>query len=71
MLPVYLNTYGRLGTPPDPGSNVERDETIAQSKDLRRAVDYLETRFPYDQIDFVPIRSIVKRQHRNARPTRR
>jgi dienelactone hydrolase len=44
MFPVYKNTYERLGTPPDPGTSAERDETIQQAKDLRRSVDYLATR---------------------------
>jgi eukaryotic-like serine/threonine-protein kinase len=44
MFPIYKDTYERLGTPPDPGTNAERDETIQQAKDLRRSVDYLETR---------------------------
>jgi dienelactone hydrolase len=44
MFPVYKDTYERLDRPPDAGTNVERDETIQQAKDLRRSVDYLETR---------------------------
>src|SRR6266849_1126789 len=44
MFPVYMDTYERLGNPPDPGTNAERDETIGQAKDLRRSIDYLETR---------------------------
>ena len=44
MFPIYKDTYERLGTPPDPGTNAERDETIQQAKDLRRSIDYLETR---------------------------
>jgi dienelactone hydrolase len=44
MFPIYKDTYERLGTPPDSGTNAERDETIQQAKDLRRSVDYLETR---------------------------
>jgi dienelactone hydrolase len=49
MFPIYKNTYERLGTPPDPGTNAERDETIQQAKDLRRSVDYLETRPDIDK----------------------
>jgi eukaryotic-like serine/threonine-protein kinase len=48
MFPVYKDTYDRLATPPDSGTVAERDETIQQADDLRRAVDYLETR---DDID--------------------
>jgi dienelactone hydrolase len=44
MFPIYKDTYERLDTPPHPGTNAERDETIQQAKDLRRSVDYLETR---------------------------
>jgi len=48
MFPIYKNTYERLTTPPDPGTNAERDETIQQLKDLRRSIDYLETRSDVD-----------------------
>ena len=48
MFPIYQDTYERLGTPPDAGTNAERDETIQQAKDLRRSVDYLETRSDID-----------------------
>src|SRR5439155_10237207 len=44
MFPIYKDTYERLGTPPDAGTNAERDETIQQAKDLGRSIDYLETR---------------------------
>jgi eukaryotic-like serine/threonine-protein kinase len=44
MFPIYKDTYERLGKPPDPGTNAYRDETIQQAKDLRRSIDYLETR---------------------------
>jgi eukaryotic-like serine/threonine-protein kinase len=44
MFPIYKDTYERLGTPPQSGTSAERDETIQQSKDLRRSVDYLATR---------------------------
>jgi dienelactone hydrolase len=49
MFPIYKDTYERLGTPPDSGTNAERDETIQQAKDLRRSVDYLETRPDIDK----------------------
>lgn len=48
MFPIYKDTYERLGTPPDSGTVAERDEIIQQADDLRRSVDYLETR---DDID--------------------
>ncbi len=48
MFPIYKDTYERLGNPPDAGTVAERDETIEQADDLRRSVDYLETR---DDID--------------------
>ena len=44
MFPEYKNTYERLTQPPDAGTNAERDDTIAQAKDLRRSVDYLASR---------------------------
>ncbi|HXN51837.1 MAG TPA: protein kinase [Candidatus Acidoferrum sp.] len=49
LFPIYKDTYERLGTPPDSGTNAERDETIQQAKDLRRSVDYLETRPDIDR----------------------
>jgi len=39
MFPIYKDSYERLGVVPDPGTIAYRDETIQQSKDLRRAVD--------------------------------
>jgi eukaryotic-like serine/threonine-protein kinase len=48
MFPEYKNTYERLANVPDPGTSAERDDTIAQAKDLRRSVDYLETRTDID-----------------------
>lgn len=44
MFPIYKDTYERLGSPPDSGTNAERDETIQQAKDLGRSIDYLEKR---------------------------
>jgi len=41
---MYTNTYERLVNVPAPGTSAERDDTIAQVKDLRRSLDYLETR---------------------------
>ena len=49
MFPIYKDTYERLGTPPDSGTVAERDEIIHQADDLRRSVDYLETRNDIDK----------------------
>jgi eukaryotic-like serine/threonine-protein kinase len=49
MFPIYKDTYERLGNPPDSGTIAERDETIQQADDLRRSVDYLETRNDIDK----------------------
>ena len=49
MFPIYKDTYERLGNPPDGGTVAERDETIQQADDLRRSVDYLETRSDIDR----------------------
>lgn len=48
MFPIYKNSYERLGDVPNSGTIAYRDETIQQAKDLRRAVDYLETRTDID-----------------------
>jgi serine/threonine protein kinase/dienelactone hydrolase len=57
MFPIYKDTYERLGTPPDPGTIAERDEIIQQADDLRRSVDYLETRddINHDKLAFFAI----------------
>jgi eukaryotic-like serine/threonine-protein kinase len=52
MFPIYKDTYERLGTPPDSGTIAERDETIEQADDLRRSLDYLETRRDIDRNRF-------------------
>jgi len=49
MFPIYKDTYERLGNPPDFGTVAERDETIEQADDLRRSMDYLETRNDIDR----------------------
>jgi len=36
MFPVYKDTYERLGTIPDAGTNAERAEIIQQTNDMRR-----------------------------------
>jgi eukaryotic-like serine/threonine-protein kinase len=48
MFPVYKGTFERITHPVDSGTNEDRDETIQRSKDLRRSVDYLETRTDID-----------------------
>ena len=48
MFPLYKGTYERITHRTTPGSNEERDETIQRSKDLRRSLDYLETRSDID-----------------------
>jgi formylglycine-generating enzyme required for sulfatase activity/dienelactone hydrolase/predicted Ser/Thr protein kinase len=57
MFPIYKDTYERLGTPPDAGTIAERDETIQQADDLRRSVDYLQTRddINHDKLGFFAI----------------
>jgi dienelactone hydrolase len=48
LYPVYKGTYERA-TSDDTGSNAERDLQIAWSRDLGRAIDYLETRSDIDR----------------------
>jgi len=48
MFPIYKDTFERLGTIPDSGTNAEREETIQQTNDMRRSIDYLETRKDID-----------------------
>jgi eukaryotic-like serine/threonine-protein kinase len=48
LYPIYKGTYERLAAPPEAGSNAERAVTIQQTNDLRRSVDYLETRSDID-----------------------
>jgi eukaryotic-like serine/threonine-protein kinase len=48
MFPVYKGTFERITRPVDSGTNEDRDQTIQRSKDLRRSVDYLETRTDID-----------------------
>jgi len=48
LYPVYKGTYERR-TPDQMGSNEERDLWIAWSRDLGRAIDYLETRPDVDR----------------------
>jgi len=49
MFPMYKGTYERITHPVEPGSSERRDETIQRSKDLRRSLDYLETRPDIDR----------------------
>jgi dienelactone hydrolase len=44
LFPEYKNTFERLGKLPDRGTIADRDAIIEQAKDLRRSVDYLESR---------------------------
>ena len=44
MYPIYQGTYGRGGNRHLPGTRDDRDQAIQQSKEVRRSVDYLETR---------------------------
>jgi DNA-binding winged helix-turn-helix (wHTH) protein/dienelactone hydrolase len=44
MFPLYKGTYERNTHPTGQGESEFRDETIQRSKDLRRSLDYLETR---------------------------
>jgi eukaryotic-like serine/threonine-protein kinase len=48
MFPVYKGTFERVTHHVAPGSSEDRDETIQRSKDLRRSMDYLETRSDID-----------------------
>ncbi|MGB2636526.1 MAG: protein kinase [Candidatus Acidiferrum sp.] len=48
LFPMYKGTYERITHHTTPGSSEERDETIQRSKDLRRSLDYLETRSDID-----------------------
>jgi eukaryotic-like serine/threonine-protein kinase len=44
LYPEIKGTFERNAGPPDPGSNRQRDEIIERAKDMRRSIDYLETR---------------------------
>jgi eukaryotic-like serine/threonine-protein kinase len=48
MYPVYKGTYERGPSTLDVGPNAARDEVIAWSKDVSRAIDYLQTRSDMD-----------------------
>jgi eukaryotic-like serine/threonine-protein kinase len=48
LYPVYQGTYERRSSAPVGGPNALRDRTIQWGKDVRRSIDYLETR---DDID--------------------
>ena len=49
LLPMYKGTYERRLSAPLTGPSAVRDLTIADIKDLRRSVDYLETRNDIDR----------------------
>ena len=44
LYPIYQGTYGRGTNRHLPGSRDDREQVIQQSKEVRRSVDYLETR---------------------------
>jgi formylglycine-generating enzyme required for sulfatase activity/dienelactone hydrolase len=44
IFPEYKGTFERFEKVPERGSVADRDQTIEQVKDLRRSIDYLETR---------------------------
>ena len=48
MYPVYKGTYERGPSTLDVGPNAARDEVITWSKDVSRAIDYLQTRADID-----------------------
>src|SRR5262249_14392371 len=48
VLPMYKGMYERRLSSPIDGPNAVRELTIQQMKDLRRSVDYLETRTDVD-----------------------
>jgi eukaryotic-like serine/threonine-protein kinase len=48
LFPMYKGSYERLGELPAAGTVADRDLTVQDSKDLRRAVDYIETRSDLD-----------------------
>jgi formylglycine-generating enzyme required for sulfatase activity/dienelactone hydrolase len=49
MFPIYKGTFERLGKPTEHGTIADRDQTIERTKDVRRSVDYLETRSEIDR----------------------
>ena len=49
LLPMYKGTYERRLSSPPSGPNAQRDLTIAEMKDVRRSVDYLDTRNDLDR----------------------
>jgi fermentation-respiration switch protein FrsA (DUF1100 family) len=44
MFPEYKGTFERFQKAPERGTIADRDLTIEQAKDVRRSIDYLETR---------------------------
>jgi predicted esterase/predicted Ser/Thr protein kinase len=48
LFPVYKGTYERMTPDAVAGPSTDRDETIQRSKDMRRGLDYLETRTDID-----------------------
>jgi eukaryotic-like serine/threonine-protein kinase len=50
--PIYRATYGRFKFAALPGVNTDREVTIQESKEVRRTLDYLETRNEIDKDKF-------------------
>ncbi len=49
LLPMYKGTYERRLPAPPNGPNAQRDLAIAEVKDVRRSIDYLDTRNDIDR----------------------
>jgi serine/threonine protein kinase len=49
LYPIYEGTYERVGQRVPPGAHGDLDLTIKESKEVRRSVDYLETRADIDK----------------------
>ncbi len=49
LYPIYEGTYERVGHRVAPGAHGDLDLTIQESKEVRRSVDYLETRADIDK----------------------
>ncbi|SPE35081.1 Serine/threonine protein kinase [Candidatus Sulfopaludibacter sp. SbA6] len=49
LYPIYKGTYERRGDAEPGGPSVYRDQVIAQAKDFRRSLDYLESRPDIDR----------------------
>ncbi len=49
LYPIYQGTYERVGQRVPPGAHGDLDVTIQESKEVRRSVDYLESRADIDK----------------------